>query len=107
MDFDELDSLRRHDPAWRLLRADHAPLVLGFLRKVFVDDNVRSISATELTSRLDDELWERSFVGTESRLNTVFELLRQMAYGAQTDPAARLAGGDFAVLDDSAQQDRY
>jgi hypothetical protein len=57
MDFDELDFLRRNDPAWRLLRADNAPLVLGFLRKVFVDDNVRSISATELISRLDDELY--------------------------------------------------
>lgn len=184
MDFDELDLLRRNDPAWKLLRADNAPLVLGFLRKVFVDDNVRSISATELISRLDDELYalnerlgdgtfprsakaylddwaapengwlrkyypsgsdevhfdatpavekaltwidslrERSFVGTESRLNTIFELLRQMAYGAETDPEVRLAelhrrrtaidaeidqvvGGDFAVLDDSAQRDRY
>jgi hypothetical protein len=57
MDFDELDFLRRNDPAWRLLRADNAPLVLGFLRKVFVDDNVRSISATELVGRLDDELY--------------------------------------------------
>jgi hypothetical protein len=184
MDFDELDFLRRNDPAWRLLRADNAPLVLGFLRKVFVDDNVRSISATELAGRLDNELYavnerlgegtfpkaakaylddwaapangwlrkyypagsddvhfdatpavekalawvdslrERSFVGTESRLNTIFELLRQMAYGAETDPDVRLAelrrrrseidveinrvaGGDFAVLDDSAQRDRY
>lgn len=184
MDFDELDFLRRNDPAWRLLRADNAPLILGFLRKVFVDDNVRSISAAELVARLDDELYAlnerlgeaafpkaakaylddwaapvngwlrkyypagsddvhfdatsavekalawvdslraRSFVGTESRLNTIFELLRQMAYGAETDPDVRLAelhrrrseidrdinrvaGGDFAVLDDSAQRDRY
>lgn len=184
MDFDELDLLRRNDPAWKLLRADNAPLVLGFLREVFVDDNVRSISASELIGRLDDELYalnerlgegtfpraakaylddwaapangwlrkyypagsdeahfdvtpavekaltwvdslrERSFVGTESRLNTIFELLRQMAYGAETDPDVRLAelyrrrseidveinrvaGGDFAVLDASAQRDRY
>ncbi|MGW3993876.1 DUF3375 domain-containing protein [Amycolatopsis sp. NPDC004772] len=184
MDFDDLDFLRRNDPAWRLLRADNAPLVLGFLRKVFVDDNVRSISATELAGRLDDELYAlnerlgegtfpkaakaylddwaasangwlrkyyptgsdevhfdatpavekalawvdslqaRSFVGTESRLNTIFELLRQMAFGAETDPDVRLAelrrrraevdteinrvaGGDFTVLDGSAQRDRY
>ncbi|MGP4014644.1 DUF3375 domain-containing protein [Saccharopolyspora sp. 5N708] len=184
MDFDELDLLRRSDPAWKLLRADNAPLVLGFLRKVFVEDNARSISAAELISRLDDELYalnerlgdrtfpkpakaylddwaapengwlrkyyppgsdevhfdatpavekaltwvdslrERSFVGTESRLNTIFELLRQMAYGAETDPDVRLAelhrrraaidaeinrveGGDFAVLDTPAQRDRY
>lgn len=184
MDFDELDLLRRTDPAWKLLRADNAPLVLSFLSKVFVEDNVRSISAAELVSRLDDELYalneqlgagtfpkpakaylddwaapangwlrkyyppgsdevhfdatpavekaltwidslrSRSFVGTESRLNTVFELLRQMAYGAETDPDVRLAdlhrrraaldaeitrveAGDFAVLDASAQRDRY
>ena len=30
--------------------------MLGFLRKV-VEDNVRSISAAELISRLDDELY--------------------------------------------------
>lgn len=184
MDFDELDLLRRGDPAWKLLRADNAPLVLSFLSKVFVEDNIRAISAAELISRLDDELYalnerlgdgtfpkpakaylddwsapangwlrkyyppgsdeahfdatpavekaltwvdslrSRSFVGTESRLNTVFELLRQMAYGAETDPDVRLAdlhrrraaldaeitrveAGDFAVLDASAQRDRY
>src|ERR1019366_2002250 len=33
----------------------------------------------------------RSFVGTESRLNTMFSLLRQMVFGAETDPEVRLA----------------
>ena len=37
------------------------------------------------------DLRERSFIGTQSRLNTIFELLRQMVYGADTDPAERLA----------------
>ncbi|HKS48909.1 MAG TPA: DUF3375 family protein [Amycolatopsis sp.] len=55
MDFDELDLLRRGDPAWKLPRADNAPLVLSFLSKVFVEDNIRAISAAELISRLDDE----------------------------------------------------
>ena len=32
----------------------------------------------------------RSFIGTESRLNTVFELLRQMWFGAESDVEARL-----------------
>jgi len=36
-------------------------------------------------------LRSRSFIGTESRLNTIFELLRQMVYWAATDPAQRLA----------------
>jgi len=29
--FDEVAWLRDNSPAWRLLRADHAPLVLSFL----------------------------------------------------------------------------
>lgn len=184
MDFDDIESLRRHSPAWKLLRADNAPLILSFLRKVFVEDNVRSIAGSDLISRLDDELYAlndrlgeqafpkpakaylddwaapesgwlrkyypagsddvhfdatpavekalafldalrvRSFVGTESRLNTVFELLRQMVFGAETDPDARLAElhrrrdeldaeiaqvqrGDIAIMDTSAQRDRY
>jgi Protein of unknown function (DUF3375) len=52
---DEITWLRDHSPAWRLLRAGNAPLVLSFPHRVFVADNVRSISAAELASRLDDE----------------------------------------------------
>src|SRR5215469_10423908 len=54
---DEIVWLRENSPAWRLLRADNAPLVLSFLHQVFVADNVRSISATELASRLEDQLY--------------------------------------------------
>jgi flagellar motility protein MotE (MotC chaperone) len=182
MEYDEIDWLRRQDRAWRLLRADHAPLVLRFLGQVFVDDNVRSISGDQLAERLDDTLfalneqygeatfprsaraylgdwadagwlrryyppdsdevhfdatpaveralaWVRSlqareFIGTESRLNIAVDLLRQMAFGAETDPDARLEelqrrrgeidaeiarvrAGEFTVLDDAAQRDRY
>jgi flagellar motility protein MotE (MotC chaperone) len=180
----EVAFLREHDAAWRLLRAGNAPLVIGFLGRVFVRDNVRAISATELTSRLDDELWAlnaelgectyprpakayvdewaspeagwlrkfyppdgdephvdatpalekavawvetlqaRAFIGTESRLNTIVELLRQMVFGAETDPEARLAElhrrraeidrqiadmrqGHLPMLDDTAVRDRY
>jgi hypothetical protein len=181
---DDLEAMRRHHPAWRLLRADSAALVLGFLGRVFVDENVRSISGQELTQRLDDELhalndpleepafarpakayiaewsspdvgwlrkyyplgsqeahydatpeveralaWvasleQRDFVGTESRLATAFDLLRQIVHGTETDPRARLAelhrrraevdaeiarveAGDVAVLDGTAVRDRY
>ncbi|GAB0102567.1 DUF3375 domain-containing protein [Nocardia sp. JMUB6875] len=184
MQFEHLESLRRHHPAWRLLRADNAPLVLSFLGTVFIEENARSMAAEELADRLDDVLYalnermgegtfpksakaylndwaapeagwlrkyyppgsdevhfdatpavekaltwvqglaDRSFVGTESRLNTVFELLRQMAFGAETDPQVRLAElrrrrdaidteiervreGRFAPLDDVALRDRY
>jgi hypothetical protein len=182
--FEDLESLRRHNAAWRLLRADNAPFILGFLGTVFIEDNIRSISAAELADRLDDELdalnhrlgdgtfpqrakaylddwaapetgwlrkyyppgsdeahydatpavekalaWtnglrERSFVGTESRLNTLFDLLRQMVFGAETDPAARLTelrrrrleidreiaaveAGRLPIMAPSALRDRY
>ena len=151
MNFDDLDALRRANPAWRLLCADNAPLLLSFLGRVFVDENVREISASELTDLLDDELYalnqrlgegtfpksakaylddwaspgsgwlrkyyaagadepqfdalpavekavsfvrslrSREFIGTESRLNTLLDLLRQIVYGTEDDPAKRLA----------------
>ena len=57
MDFDEVSWLRKHSPAWRLLSADNAPLILSFLGQIFVEENVRSISASDLASGLDDELY--------------------------------------------------
>ena len=57
LSFDELSWLRGNSPAWRLLCADNAALVLSFLDQVFVTGNVRSISVTELAGRLDDELY--------------------------------------------------
>lgn len=70
------------------------------------------------------DLRAREFVGTESRLNTVFELLRQMVFGADEDPEHRLVNlrrrrgepdeeiarterGDFNTLDAVGQRDRY
>lgn len=58
MDRDRIEALRRSHPAWRLLRADHAPLVLGFLGQVFIEDNVRSLPLRDLEARLDDLLFE-------------------------------------------------
>lgn len=71
-----------------------------------------------------DDLRARSFIGTESRLSTIFELLRQMVYGADDDPSARLAdlhrrraaidaeiahleGGEVLLADPVTQRDRY
>jgi flagellar motility protein MotE (MotC chaperone) len=187
LSFDEVAWLRDNSPAWRLLRADNAPLVLSFLHQVFVAENVRSIPAAGLASRLDDELYalnerarpaepkrfpksakaylddwaapeagwlrkyypegtdephvdatpavekalkwvgslkEREFVGTESRLNTVIDLLRQIVFGTETDPEQRIAEllrqrqdiddqiarireGRLDLLDPSAVRDRY
>ena len=183
MDYDDIDTLRRMDPAWRLLRAEHAPLLLSFFGRVFVDENVRGIDASELVDLLDDELYalnerlgegsfprrakdyldewanadsgwlrkyyadkdeiqfdalpavekavtfvrsleRREFIGTESRLNTAFELLRQIVYGAEDDPAKRLEElhrqraaidleiakverGELVYLDTAAVRDRF
>ncbi len=151
LEYDTLVALRREHPGWKLLAADHAPLVVSVLYRYFVQPNVRTLPRNELISRLDDELFrlneelgerafpqsaahylddwaadgkgwlrkyyppgtdephydvtpatekvidwiaqlgERHFIGTESRLLTVFELLRQMAEGTQVDADARIA----------------
>ena len=69
-------------------------------------------------------LAERAFVGTESRLLTLFELLRQMNEGSEIDPAARLRElarrrdeidaeiervkqGDIALMSDTALKERF
>jgi len=66
----------------------------------------------------------RSFVGTESRLHTVVELLRQIVHGTEVEPDVRLAqlrrrrdeldaeiaaieAGVFKVLDATGVRDRY
>ena len=151
MDYHTLEALRRNHPAWRLLAADHAPLILSFLHKTYLEPNIRVLAQSELSTRLDDflyhlreqlgdkaypkcagdylndwasdehgwlrkfyppgkdeahfdltpasekaiewlaELEQRHFIGTESRLLTIFELLNQIVQGTETDPAARIA----------------
>ncbi|MDX3527226.1 DUF3375 family protein [Streptomyces sp. ID05-39B] len=57
MEYDDVVRLPKHHPAWQLLRAENAALILSFLHKVFVEQGVRSISGAELADRLDDELY--------------------------------------------------
>ena len=69
-------------------------------------------------------LTERNFIGTESRLLTLFELLKQMSEGSEADPAKRLAElhkrreeidaeiaratrGDVSLLDDTGLRERF
>ena len=69
-------------------------------------------------------LSERSFVGTESRLLTLFDLLRQMSEGSETDPQvrarelrrkrdeidaeiARVLAGEMPLLGDTALKERF
>jgi len=80
--------------------------------------------ATEKAISWLASLTERPFVGTESRLLTLFTLLEQISAGAEADPAKRLAelqrkrneldgeiarvlAGDIPVLDDTAIKDRF
>ena len=183
MELDDINRLWDRHPAWRLLRARNAPLVLSFLGKHFIDENHGTSSLAELVRILDDQLYAihqsepqlypadplvylddwaapeagwlrrfypvgsedvhydvtpafekayrwieslqaRSFVGTESRLHTLIELLRQMVHGTETDPAAQIAelkrrravideelqrveSGQMTVLGETALRDRY
>lgn len=184
MSHETLVSLRKNHPAWRLLRADSAPLVASFLHRVFIAPNVRELAQADLQEALEDELFalrerlgadsyprhaaeylndwadnaqgwlrkfypknsdephydltpatekgirwlvgltERSFIGTESRLLTLFDLLQQIAEGSETNPKLRIAelrkkrrdidaeikqiqSGDIPLLDETAIKDRF
>jgi flagellar motility protein MotE (MotC chaperone) len=183
MDIEELDRLWERHPAWRLLRARNAPLILSFLGHYFVEENRGAVPASQIEAALDDVLyalhrseperftgepaaylddwsspesaWLRrfyptgsdevhyvatpaleracrwvenlrapSFVGTESRLHILVNLLQQIVHGSETDPQQRIAElerrrdlierelaeareGRFAVLDDTALRERY
>ncbi len=182
LDLASLQRLRDQNPAWRLLTAAHAPLVVSFLHQAFVANNRRTEAQQVLALRLEDHLhaaremgfdapraaeayldewasdssgwlrkfypsgsdeahfdltpaaeraiqWiarllERRFVGTQSRLMTVFQLLTAMVEGSELDPSARLAdlqrrkdqidaemaeirGGRLAPMDPPALRERF
>lgn len=66
LDYATLEALKHSHPAWKLLRADLAPLVVSFLSKVFLQPNVRQYAASELESKLEDELFQlRAMHGDE------------------------------------------
>lgn len=71
-----------------------------------------------------EQLTDRQFIGTESRLLTLFDLLKQMRDGTESNPARRIAelqvrrdkidaeiaqvlSGQLPILDDSAVKDRF
>lgn len=107
---------------------DWAGPAKGWLRKFYPpgsdEPHFDLTPATEKALAWLAALTQRAFVGTESRLMTVFELLRQMAEGTETDPQARIRdlqrrradidaeiarirGGDLPLLDDTALRDRF
>jgi hypothetical protein len=107
---------------------DWASTEKGWLRKFYTqgsdEPHFDLTPATEKAIAWLETLTERSFVGTESRLLTLFELLKQMSAGSETDPRARIAelhkrrdeidvdiarvlSGDIPLLDDTALKDRF
>lgn len=151
LDLRTISALREGHPAWRLLNADHAPLILSFLHRAYLKTNVRTLSESDLALQLEEFLYQlrldvgedaypkdaraylddwasdqrawlrkyyppegdephfdiapateqaidwvlslrrRAFIGTESRLLTVFELLQQLVEGTEADPHVRIA----------------
>ncbi|MDO9224467.1 MAG: DUF3375 domain-containing protein [Pseudomonadota bacterium] len=100
----------------------------GWLRKFYPPASDEAhfdlTPATEKALAWLESLTQRAFVGTESRLMTVFDLLRQMVEGSETDPEARIRelekrraeidaeiervrAGEMPVLDDTAVKDRF
>lgn len=100
----------------------------GWLRKFYPsgtdEPHFDLTPATEKALGWLASLTERAFVGTESRLLTLFDLLRQMSEGSETDPEERIAElrrrrdgidaeitrirrGDIPLLDETALKDRF
>lgn len=183
-DYSTLKTLRKNHPAWKLLVADHSPLIAGFIHKTFIVPNRRQIGRADLASALEDYLFtlreaegedafprqaeayldewasddkgwlrkfypqtsdevhydlmpwmekaltwleglvQRPFIGTESRLMTIFDLLNQMVQGTEMDAKSRIEAlelqktnieakivrareGQVDLLDDTALKDRF
>ena len=100
----------------------------GWLRKFYkpgTDEAQFDLTpATEKAVAWLTQLTERPFVGTESRLLTLFALLEQISAGTEADPIKRVAelrrkrdaldaeiarvlAGDVSLLDDTAVKDRF
>jgi hypothetical protein len=57
IDYQQLLAWRRSHPAWRLLQADHAPMIASFLHQSFVLTSARGVPREYLASQLDDHLF--------------------------------------------------
>ena len=100
----------------------------GWLRKFYkpgTDEAQFDLTpATEKAIAWLGQLSERAFVGTESRLLTLFALLEQISAGTEADPVkrvddlrakrdaldaeiARVQAGELPLLDDTAVKDRF
>ena len=131
---DDLFTLREQDEGDSFPKSalaylnDWAASDKGWLRKYYPPDSDEPYfdltPATEKAIQWLAQLGQRSFVGTESRVRTLYELLRQIAEGTEADPAVRVAelqkkrdaidaeisrilAGHVPLLDDTAIKDRF
>ncbi|MBN2038795.1 MAG: DUF3375 domain-containing protein [Spirochaetes bacterium] len=100
----------------------------GWLRKFYPENSDEPYydltPATEKALAWIESLTAHSFIGTESRLLTIFELLRQMILGREKDTEARIAElekkkkeldreirmvrrGEIKVMDETALRERF
>lgn len=100
----------------------------GWVRKFYRPDSDEPYfdmtPATEKALTWLSSLSKRSFVGTESRLLTLFNLLKEMVHGTETDPSvrleelskrrdeidaemARVRAGEMPLLEETAVKDRF
>jgi Protein of unknown function (DUF3375) len=80
LDYATLEILRSRHPAWRLLRSDHTPLVAGFLHRLFIAPNVRTMAAADLAEKLEDELFAlRERVGADTFPRPAMDYLNDWA----------------------------
>ena len=122
------DAGPRYPRAPRAYLEDWAGAETGYLRRFYPpgDDEVHYevTPAFEKAYAWVESLKGRSFVGTQSRLHTIVELLRQIVRGTDADPESRLAdlrrrreaieaeiaaveAGRLPVLDEVEVRDRY
>lgn len=100
----------------------------GWLRKYYPADGDEPVydlaPATELALTWLAGLSKRSFIGTQSRLITIFDILRQLVHATETDPdvrlkelmrrradidaeIARIGAGQMEILDPVQVRDRF
>jgi hypothetical protein len=131
---DDLFTLRQRHPELASNRSaidyltDWSSNDRGWLRRFYRDGSDEPhfdlTPGTEKAISWLTSLADRAFVGTESRLLTLFEILQQLAEGTQTDPAVRMAEllkrreeieseivrverGEIDMLDDRAVKERF
>ena len=120
MQYDEIAHLQAHHATWALLRSPHAPLVLSFLGRVFIESNVGGQPAATLVGQLDDELYAlNARLGADTFTRTAQAYLDEWAapekawlrkyYPVGSDEAhydVDAAGGEGRSVDQGSTQPR-